>query len=76
MPTPLVSGAARMPETQAAAPPPHLALPEANPSPLGQHQEQTTVDGPHVEVEIIPQLKPRGSVAQEEDPNLPTSCAS
>ena len=32
------------------------------------------MDGPHVEVEIIPQLKPRGSVAKEEDPNLPTSC--
>jgi len=26
------------------------------------------VDNPHVEVEIKPQLKPRGSVAKEEDP--------
>ena len=26
------------------------------------------VDDPHVEVEIKPQLKPRGSVAKEEDP--------
>ena len=25
-------------------------------------------DDPHVEVEIKPQLKPRGSVAEEEDP--------
>ena len=32
------------------------------------------MDDPHVEVEIKPQLKPRGSVAKEEDPNLPTSC--
>ena len=34
------------------------------------------MDDPHVEVEIKPQLKPRGSVAKEEDPNLPTSCTS
>jgi len=34
----------------------------------GQPQEQTPVDNPHVEVEIKPQLKPRGSVAKEEDP--------
>ena len=26
------------------------------------------MDDPHVEVEIKPQLKPRGSVAKEEDP--------
>jgi len=31
-------------------------------------QEQTPVDDPHEEVEIKPQLKPRGSVAKEEDP--------
>ena len=54
--------------TQAAAPPPHLALTGANPSPPGQPQEQTLVDDPHAEVEIKPQLKPRGSVAKEEDP--------
>ena len=54
--------------TQAAAPPPHLALTGANPSPAGQPQEQTPVDDPHAEVEIKPQLKPRGSVANEEDP--------
>ena len=63
-----VPGAARIHETQAAAPPPHLALTEANPSPPGQPQEQTPVDGPHAEVEIKSQLKPRGSVAKEEDP--------
>ena len=39
----------------------------ANPSPPGQPQEQTPVE-PHVEVEIKPHLKPRGSVAKEEDP--------
>ena len=31
---------------------------------------------PRAEVEIESQLKPRGSVAKEEDPNLPTSCTS
>ena len=61
-------GAARTPTTQAAAPPPHLALTGANPSPPGQPQEQTPVDDPHREVEIKPQLKPRGSVAKEEEP--------
>ena len=54
--------------TQAAAPPPHLALTGANPSPPGQPQKQTLVGEPHAEVEIKPQLKPRGSVAKEEDP--------
>ena len=33
------------------------------------------MDDPHAEVAIKPQLKPRGSVAKEEDPNFPTSCA-
>ena len=61
-------GAAKTPTTQAAAPAPHLALTGANPSPPGQPQEQTPVDDPHAEVEIKPQLKPRGSVAKEEDP--------
>jgi len=65
---PFVPGAARTPAIQAAAPPPHLALTGANPSPPGQPQEQTPVDNPHVEVEIKPQLKPRGSMAKEEDP--------
>ena len=32
------------------------------------------VHDPHAEVELKPQLKPRGSVAKEEDQNLPTSC--
>ena len=56
------------PETQAAAAPPYLALTGANPDPPGQLQEQTPVDDPHAEVEIKPHLKPRGSVAKEEDP--------
>ena len=58
----------RTPVTQTAVPLPHLALTEANLSPLGQPQEQTPVDKPHAEVEIKPQLKPRGSVAKEEGP--------
>ena len=71
---PWVPGAARTPATQAAAPPPHLALNGVNPSPPGQPQEQTPVDNPHIEVEIKPQLKPRGSVAKEEDPKPSNSC--
>ena len=34
------------------------------------------MDDPSEEVEIKPQLKPRGSVAKEEDPKPPTSCTS
>ena len=34
------------------------------------------MDDPHAEVEIKPQLKPRGSVAKEEDQNLSTSCTN
>ena len=40
----------------------------AKPSPPGEPQEQTPVDDPHAEVEIKPQLKPRGSVAKKKDP--------
>ena len=65
---PRVSGAARTPATQAAAPAPHLALTGANPSLPGQPQEQAPVDDPHAEMEIKPQLKPRDSVVKEEDP--------
>jgi len=31
---------------------------------------------PHAEVEITPQVKPRGSVARKKTQNLPTSCTS
>jgi len=65
---PCVPGAARTSPTQAVAPPPQLALTGTNPSPPGQPQEQTPMDDLHAEVEIKPQLKPRGSVAKEEDP--------
>ena len=34
------------------------------------------MDDPHVEIEIKPQLKTRGSVAKEEDPKPSTSCTS
>ena len=66
---PCAPGVARAPATQADAPPPHLALTWADPSPSGQSQEKTPVDDPHVEVQIKPQLNPRDSVAKEEDPN-------
>ena len=65
---PWVPGAARTPGTEAAAPSPHLALTGENSSPTGQPQEQTPVCDPDAEVEIKPQLKPRGSVAKEEKP--------
>ena len=57
---PRVLGAARTPATQAAVPPPHLALTGADPSPPGQSQEQTPVIDPHGEVEIRPELKTQG----------------
>ena len=65
---PWAPGAARTPATQAGAPPPHLALTGANPSPPGQPQEQTPLSNPHIEVERKSQLKPRGSMDEEEDP--------
>ena len=37
-------------------------------SPPEQPQEQAPVVNPYAEVEIKPQLKPRSSVAKEEDP--------
>ena len=64
---PWLPAAARTPVSKAAASPPHLALTGTDPSLPGQPQEQTPVDDPHAEVEIKPQLKPGGSVAQEED---------
>ena len=57
---PWVPGASRTPETQQVAP-----FPGANPSSPAQPQEQTSMDDSHAEVEIKPQLKPRGSVAKE-----------
>ena len=51
----------------AAATSPHLVFTEADLKPPGQPQEQTPVDDPHTEVEIKPQLNPRGSVAKDED---------
>ena len=64
---PWVPGAAGTRATEVAAPPPHLALTGAHPSPPGQPQEQTPVGNPHAEVEIKPQLKPRVSMTKEED---------
>ena len=55
---PWVPCAARTPVTQAAAPPPKLALRGANCSLPGQLQEQTPVDDPHAEVEIKPHWNP------------------
>ena len=57
-------------------PHPHLALNGTDPSPPGQPQEQTPVDKSHAEVEIKPQLNPKGRMVNEEDQNLSTSCTS
>ena len=65
---PWVPGAARTPAIQCAAPLPHLALTGANPSPPGQPQELNPSGRPTCKCGIKPQLKPRGSVAKEEDP--------
>ena len=73
---PWVPGAARTPVSQAAAPPPHLALTGTNTSLPGQPQEQTPVDDPHAEVEIKPQLKPRAVWLRNKIQNLPTSFTS
>ena len=71
---PWVPGAARNPVTQAAAPPPHLTLTGANPSPPGQPQEQTPVDDPHAEVEVIHNWNPGAVWLRKNNQNFPTSC--
>ena len=50
----------------------HLVLAGTDASPPGKPQEQTPVDDSHAEVEIKPQLKPRGTVAKrtESFPNM------
>ena len=53
----------------AAMPPPHMVLTGADPSPPAQPQEKIPMADPHAEVEMTPQLNPRGSVAKEEDQN-------
>ena len=67
-PTPLGTCSCHNQCNPSSAPPSHLALTGANPSSPGQAQEQTPADDSHAEVEIRPQLKPRGRVAKEEDP--------
>ena len=66
---PWVPGAAKTPATQAAAPL-QLILTGADPSLPGEPQEQTYMDSWHAEMEIKPQLIPRGSVAKEENPKF------
>ena len=76
-----VLGSARSPVTQAAAPPPQLALTGANPSPPGQppslfHWEQAPVDDPQVEVEIKHNWNPRAVWLSKKTQNLPTISTS
>ena len=65
---PWVPGAARTPATQAATPPPPLALSGANPSPPGQPQELNPSGQPTCRGGNKTTMKPRGIVAEEEDP--------
>ena len=71
LPTPLRTWSCQNPSDPrsctTSTPGPH----RGNPSPPGQPQEQTPVGDPHAEVNIRPQLKPRGSAAKEEDPKPP-----
>ena len=64
---PWVPGASRTPATQAAVHLHNWPSLGQNPNPPGQPQEQTPVDDSCAEVQIKPQLKPRGNVAKEED---------
>ena len=68
LPTPLSAWCCQSPcdpsSCTTLTPGPH----RGTPSPPGQTQEQTPVDDPRAEVEAKPPLKPRGSVAKEEDP--------
>ena len=71
-----VLGAARNPVTQAAVPPPLLALTGADPRPPGQPQEQTQVDDPCTKVEINHNWNPGAVWLRKKTQNLPTSCTS
>ena len=59
-----------MPAIPVATSPPHTVLPEEDPSPPGELQQQTPVEDSHAEMVIKTQLKPRGSVAKEENPKI------
>ena len=62
---PCVPGTSRTAATQAVAPSLHLALTGADPNPPKQPQRQTPVNDPHAEVEIKPQLNPKGRWLRE-----------
>ena len=68
---PRVAGAASTPATKAAVPFLHVVFTGAEASLPEKPQKQSTVNDPHAEVEIKPQLKHRGNVDKEEDPKLP-----
>ena len=70
-PTPLSAWCCLSPCDPSSCPTSTPGLTGANPSPPGQPQGQTPVHDPHAEVEIKPQLRPRGGVAEEEDPTFP-----
>ena len=54
----------RYKQPHTSTPGPHWGRPKSSRAASGANP----VDDPHAEVEIKPQLKPRGSVAKEEDP--------
>ena len=76
---PWVPNAARTPVTQAAVPTPQLAPTGANPSAPGQLPSLfhcSTVDDPHVEVEIKHSWNPRAVWLRKKTQNLPISSTS
>ena len=74
---PWVPGAARIPVTQAAAPPPHLALTEANPRPSGQPQELNPSGRPTCRGGNKTTIETQGHMwLRKKTLNLPTSCTS
>ena len=74
---PWVPGPARIPATQAAAPPLDLAPTEANPSPLGQPQELNCSGWPMCRAKNKNHNWNPGAVwLRKKTQNLPTSCTS
>ena len=71
---PWIPGAARTPATQAAAPPPHLALTGANPAPPGQPQELNHSGGPACRGGNKTSWNPGAVWLRKKTQSLPTSC--
>ena len=64
---PMAFGTPGAPTIQAVIPPLCPVLTGADPSALGQPQEQAPVGGPQAKVRVKPELNPRDRVTKEED---------